>query len=285
MWGQPLLTAKLKLPDNYCLSTDIRLLSKAVAVVFHLPSFHPRRIFDNSIRKKKGQLWVAWSMECEVHYPQLSSPPFMNFFDLKMTYHQDADIVVPYYRAELKDLLRMPEIGKKTGKNVNAFISSSHDKSGRIALLKKLMKHIDVHSYGNLFQNKMIKNDTGQASKMETIAQYKFTLAFENAIARDYVTEKFYDPLVSGSVPVYLGAPNINDFAPGSNCFINVSEWKGPEALSEYLLFLFSNDSEYQRYFNWKRKPFHEHFLRLLEQQKEHPFVRLCKKIDEKHRW
>lgn len=38
-------------------------------------------------------------------------------------------------------------------------------------------------------------------------------MAFENVIAMDYVTEKFYDPLIAGSVLVYLGAPNIADFA------------------------------------------------------------------------
>jgi hypothetical protein len=283
MWGQPLVTSNVKLPDNYVVSTDIRLLPKAVAVVFHLPSFNPVRILNKSIGKKKRQLWVAWSMECEAHYPHLSDPLFMNLFDLRMTYHLDADIVVPYFRYELKDVLRKPVHEKKAGKTVNAFISSSYDKSGRVAYLKKLMEHIDAHSYGKLFHNKTMKNDTGHLSKMDILAEYKFSLAFENAIAQDYVTEKFYDPLVAGSVPVYLGAPNINAFAPGDKCFVNVSEWESPETLAEYLLFVSNNESEYQSYFNWKTKPFHPYFLTLLEQLKEHVFVRLCKKISENY--
>ena len=280
MWGQPLVTSGVTLPDKYTISTDIRFLPTAVAVVFHLPSIHPSHILNN-IRKKRGQLWIAWSMECEAHYPQLSDPQFMSLFDLRMTYHPDADIVVPYFGYELKDVLKSPAQEKKAGKIVNAFISSSHDRSGRVAYLKKLMEHIVVHSYGNLFQNKLIQNDTGHASKMETLAEYKFSLAFENAIAPDYVTEKFYDPLIAGSVPVYLGAPNISDFAPGDKCFINVSEWENPETLAEYLLFASRNESEYQSYFDWKTKPFHPYFLALLDRQKEHVFVRLCKKIDE----
>ncbi len=64
-------------------------------------------------------------------------------------------------------------------------------------------------------------------------------------------------------------------------CFINVSEWESPEALAEYLLFVSGNESEYQSYFKWKTKPYHPYFLSLLEQQKEHGFVKLCKKIDQ----
>ena len=64
-------------------------------------------------------------------------------------------------------------------------------------------------------------------------------------------------------------------------CFINVSEWEDPETLAEYLLFVSGNESEYQSYFKWKTKPYHPYFLSLLEQQKEHGFVKLCKKIDQ----
>lgn len=44
---------------------------------------------------------------------------------------------------------------------------------------------------------------------LRLVAQYKFTLAFENAIGDDYITEKLWRPLIVGSVPVYLGSPSI----------------------------------------------------------------------------
>lgn len=40
-------------------------------------------------------------------------------------------------------------------------------------------------------------------------AKYKFTLAMENAVCDDYITEKFWRPFVSGSVPVVYGSPKI----------------------------------------------------------------------------
>ena len=58
-------------------------------------------------------------------------------------------------------------------------------------------------------QNRLLEEDTGRNSKLNLYRKYKFVIAFENAIEEDYVTEKFYDPLLAGSVPVYLGAPSI----------------------------------------------------------------------------
>lgn len=44
---------------------------------------------------------------------------------------------------------------------------------------------------------------------LKILAQYKFSLAFENAVCRDYITEKLWRPLVVGSVPVYYGSPAV----------------------------------------------------------------------------
>lgn len=41
------------------------------------------------------------------------------------------------------------------------------------------------------------------------LARYKFVLAVENAECEDYVTEKLWKPLSIGSVPIYMGAPNV----------------------------------------------------------------------------
>jgi hypothetical protein len=152
------------------------------------------------------------------------------------------------------------------------------------------MPHIDVHSYGRVFRNRQVANDCGRPTKLKTFETYKFTLAFENAIGKDYVTEKFFDPLIAGSVPVYLGAPNVEDFAPGDNCFINAADWKSPEALARYLIEVASDEHLYASFFEWKARPFRPHFCRLVELAQEHFLVRLCRKVDErlhqpKNRW
>lgn len=40
-------------------------------------------------------------------------------------------------------------------------------------------------------------------------AKYKFTLAMENAICDDYMTEKLWRPLRLGSVPIVFGSSKV----------------------------------------------------------------------------
>jgi len=278
MWGGP-LDVPAAIPEPYTLTTDRNAVDDAVAIVFHVPTL-PAGTFPNGPIKRKGQLWVAWCMECEAHYPQMQDRGFMDRFDLKMTHRLDSDIAVPYLEYDCPELLRMSPSDKDDGKLVNAFVSSHLNKSRRIEYILQLMMHIDVHSYGKLFRNRSLDGDNGRWSRLETMKRYKFTLAFENAIAMDYVTEKFYDPLIAGSVPIYLGAPNIDNFAPGDHCFINAADWKSPEALARYLLELAGDKSLYAEFFDWKEKPFRPRFSELIELVKEPAFVRLCKKVD-----
>lgn len=279
MWDQPLSYAEEDIPEGYLLTTDKRLMAEALAVVFYLPS---PSLNSSSLTKRAGQLWVAWSMECcEAHYPQLCEPSFTSFFDLHMNYHLNADVIVPYVQYDFMPLLRDPAPKKAPEYMINSFISSSFDQSGRVEYVKELMTHLDVHSYGKVFNNMNNELDNGRQFKMESISKYQFTLACENAIAQDYVTEKFYDPLLAGSVPVYLGAPNIYDFAPDKKSFINISDFDSPASLANYLLAVSENEALYQQYFEWKSRPFNPTFAKLLKQQKEAPFARLCKKIQE----
>ncbi len=51
-------------------------------------------------------------------------------------------------------------------------------------------------------------------SKYEILSQYKFCLCFENMAMKGYVTEKIFDCLYAGTVPLYLGATDIQDLIP-----------------------------------------------------------------------
>jgi len=283
MWGMPLDYAPTAIPAPYTLTTERAEADNAVAIVFHLPTLSPAVIL-NELTKKKGQLWVAWSMESELNYPKLSDPALTDRFDLTMTYRLDSDVVAPYLNSGFSQLLRTAPTIKEDGNLLNAFISSSFNRSRRIEFVLQLMSYIEVHSYGRLLQNRRVADDAGRETKLDTIKTYKFTLALENAIAKDYVTEKFYDPLVAGSVPVYLGAPNIEDFAPGDKCFINTADWESPAALARHLVEIAADDAAYAKFFAWKTQPFRPQFSQLMERIEEHPFVRLCKKVDERLR-
>lgn len=74
----------------------------------------------------------------------------------------------------------------------------------------------------------------------------------ENTIAKDYVTEKLYDGLVAGCVPIYLGAPNIYDYIPHNSSIVDYQQLGSPERLMEELEHLASNRAAYEAKLAWK---------------------------------
>lgn len=70
--------------------------------------------------------------------------------------------------------------------------------------------------------------------KIKALSEAFFALAFENTVHQDYVSEKIYDVMKAGTVPIYLGAPNVEEFVP-KECFINYADFKNDEDLYAFL--------------------------------------------------
>ena len=277
MWGTLPSYETLQLPAGCEITTQRDRFAEAEAVVFHIPDLG--RI--HHLQKRPGQLWVAWSMESEALYPRLREPVFMQQFDLSMTYRLDSDVPTPYYQTSLLQELKTPVQPKLPGNLAALFVSSRFNHSHRLEYLQELMEHLQVHSFGKLFNNRRIEGDMGRQTKLEISADYAFNLAFENSISTDYVTEKFFDPLVAGSVPVYLGAPNIDQFAPGEHSYINAANFK-PAELAKYLRALSQDESRYMDYLTWKELPVRESFVQMVEKVSEPAFVRLCQAVQKR---
>jgi hypothetical protein len=64
-------------------------------------------------------------------------------------------------------------------------------------------------------------------SKFEVLKNYEFCLCFENMEMNGYITEKIFDCLYAGTVPLYIGAPDILKYIP-KDVFVdcrNYSTW------------------------------------------------------------
>ena len=272
-WGMSILQVHGELSGAE-LATEPDRLPDAHVVVFHVPTTPD----VSRIRKYPGQIWVAFSMESDVNYPSLSNLEYMRRFDLTMTYRRDSDIPVPYLGWKF-EMLRNPPSPKTAESPAVYFASNPLDRCGRTAYVQQLMDYLPVDSYGKCLNNRKLPDDSGWGSKFDTIARYKFTLAFENSISADYVTEKFFDALVAGSVPVYRGAPNIGDFAPGEDCFIDASQFSGPRELAEYLSYLDQHKERYERYLRWKTRPLDGRFVEMVNRFSGDPLSRLASKL------
>jgi hypothetical protein len=71
--------------------------------------------------------------------------------------------------------------------------------------------------------------------KIATMSRFRFSLAFENSGFPGYVTEKIFDSLLAGCVPVYCGAPDIEDFCP-RDCFLDLADYGTYAELERLLL-------------------------------------------------
>ena len=261
------------LPCDIHITYDRYKMSVADIVVFNLPFLYNE--LEGDLEKPEHQIWVAWSYESEVNYPWMFSDELKDIFDLWMTYHLDSDIVLPYYDYTFKEKLFTPPCEKT--KDVCMFISSPVNKSHRLEYLSELMEYLPIDSYGTWRRNCVLDEDKGYLTKLDIIKQYKFTIAFENAISQDYVTEKFFEPLTVGSVPIYLGAPNIETFSPGEHAFIDVRDYASPKDLADDIMRYCRDISRYNSLLEWKRKPLSDELAGLIEEQREHAFIRIVR--------
>lgn len=85
------------------------------------------------------------------------------------------------------------------------------------------------------------------AEKLPVLSQYKFTFCLENCVFPGFATEKIFDAMFAGSVPIYLGAPDIEDFVP-QGAFIDMRKFKNFQELDAYLQGL--DEAAYEGYLN-----------------------------------
>ena len=247
-------------------------LATADAVVFHLasPGHRPDRA------KASGQRWVAWTMESRVMSPALQDEALMERFDLTMTYERSSDVWCPYFGPEhLTAYERPPQppVARATHPAV-WLCRNGTDRAGRVPYAAELMEEVAVDSFGEVLRNRPERVGGGD-ERIELYRRYKFTLAFENSDSPDYVTEKLFDPLSVGSVPVYRGTASVADLAPHPGCYIDARDFASAGELGRYLAHLDAHDDEYQSFHAWRTNGPSSQF-RAMAAGLEEPFWRLA---------
>lgn len=125
----------------------------------------------------------------------------------------------------------------------HSLASCLHEK--RFNLIIDLAKHdlIDLYGHGwddlsnlpksmKLNSQKLIEKiyQGPVTNKHAEMSNYQFCLSIENIALNGYITEKIIDPLVSQSIPIYFGAPDIKTSIP-EDVFINGDSYKSTTEL------------------------------------------------------
>jgi len=81
-------------------------------------------------------------------------------------------------------------------------------------------------------------------NQFQTFSEHKFTFAMENSCFRGYVTEKPIQAMCCGSIPIYLGAPDVDYYLP-ENSYIDFRKYTIEELCAKLLTM--SEDEYFKR--------------------------------------
>jgi len=130
----------------------------------------------------------------------------------------------------------------------------------RINVLVEISKHFPVFSMGRCEQNiAPPPDDPGRlgdfGDQQKTKAQYMFYYALENGIqCPHYMTEKIWDALSRGSIPIYIGWDGIEEYIPSKDAVIDLRDFSSPAELSAKLTEIATNDAAYAKAHEWRTK-------------------------------
>jgi galactoside 3-L-fucosyltransferase 11 len=256
--------------NSMCLSTSNRSYledSRTRGIIFYGTRVSP---YDLPLPRKSNHTWNLIHEESPMNNYLLSHVDFIELFNFTATFRRESDYPLTtqniYSLSYLTDRDPVPIREKNRKIRDNSYASvlyvQSHEDvaSDRDAYVQELMKYIKVDSYGKCLHNKDLPDSINKADNsfedklfLDFISYYKFHIAFENAICKDYMTEKLMRALHLGSVPIYMGSPDIRDWEPNNRSIILVQDFDSPEELAKYLQFLNENDEEYDKFLGHKK--------------------------------
>lgn len=112
---------------------------------------------------------------------------------------------------------------------------------------------------------------------------YYYVFAYENEKDIGYVSEKVYHALLSGSVPIYWGAPDVKKLIPSNSAIIvEANKSNINKATREIGKYISSNYFNIKDYLSWKKAPIEPHFLTVLDNQQNQGICKICEKVSEK---
>ena len=122
-----------------------------------------------------------------------------------------------------------------------AVISNGKPNSFRIKFINELNKYKKIDMGGKF------KNNVGGPveNKIEFLSNYKFSFAMENSEGEGYTSEKIYQSFISGTIPIYYGNYNIDEFY-NPKTYILVKDERDIKKKIEYIKKIDNNDKLYK---------------------------------------
>lgn len=206
-----------------------------------------------------------------------------------MSYRMDSELWAPYGRTISLDMpvdtisfenVTLDKWIEGKTKLISGVISHCQTPAGRQELIQKMNKTERVEIFGGCGDRSrhicdLESNYNLNCNKFwhEFSSEYKFFVAFENALCKDYITEKFWRTLEFGMVPVVYGGGSYAIEAP-PNSYVDARNFTSTGELMRFLRKVGDDKEEYAKYFEWKK-------TYRVEQKWSRSFCNLCKAVYE----
>jgi hypothetical protein len=229
----------------------------------------------------KTDINIAESEESWTRFRHLFEKSFRGYDGNSTTHPRSGPLqrsyVSEFKQEEFLEIVPFPDKVKGSSYVASTCHGSRRKLPLREVLVTKLESRLRVDSLGKCHQTEATTKNPGASRlgsgktaqenlelKRKAISRYLFHFAFENSVEPGYVTEKVFDALKAGTVPVYLGPKRdckllvpfdkavvyVEDFYEGASGIEEVAQ-----RLSRHLHALAQNRTAYEEHLQWR-----EHF-------------------------
>ena len=204
-------------------------------------------IFDVISKNKKVKILYISTEEISVAPTQKKELLNFGLFDRILTWRDnevDLKLFFKYhYMTPQRSFVKRSESQRRLVCIINAFKKNYYNDrnniySERIKVISFFEDKKNFSLYGHNWHNydSNIKNYRGSVSdKINTYLNYDFSFIFENSNSElGGISEKIWDSMAAGCIPIYFGAPNVSEYIPGE-CYIDYRQFNNLLSLEIYL--------------------------------------------------
>jgi hypothetical protein len=219
-----------------------------------------RNLYDECIRAGMGNRIALFLWEAPAVSPENMDPELHKLFPIIFTSHDELVDDIKFFKVCVPQMRQFPDFLKvhfnqrKLLVNISMNKFSNH-KDELYSVRRDAIKYFEQAHPDNFDLYGLKWNQPGTLkerlipwlrrsyisyrgavkNKWEVMPNYRFSICYENV--RDvsgYVTEKIFDSMRCGCVPIYWGANNINDYVD-DEAFIDRRRFKSDAELDEYI--------------------------------------------------
>ncbi|CAG8572424.1 22577_t:CDS:2 [Dentiscutata erythropus] len=238
-------------------------------------------------KRNLGELYPVELRTADAIFNSLRLIVRLATYDIYSSFDENSDISTSYVRTDPEIWRATPPFNITTLSTNSTLISfiASHITEFRKSFIPLLQAHMNVASFGNVYQNtpwdlypeclNLWKFDT----KNCVVSKYPFYLAIESCQEKDYSTEKLWDIFKLGVVPVIWSAPNVRSYLTHHKSVIFIDDFPNVEALANYLRYLVKNETAYLEYHKWRTMKFSDEFEKKSYMSMRNMECNICKEV------